>query len=63
MDKHEARRKLIWILRLAYSGELAAALAYRGHAASVTDFTFRGPPDFNEGDHLFSREGIHPFSR
>jgi rubrerythrin len=31
------RRKLIEILRLAYSGELAAALAYRGHARSVTD--------------------------
>ncbi len=33
----DARRKLVDLLRLAYSGELAAALAYRGHAASVRD--------------------------
>ncbi len=31
------RLKLVEILRLAYSGELAAALAYRGHARSVVD--------------------------
>ena len=29
--------QLIALLRLAYSGELAAAHAYRGHAASVSD--------------------------
>ena len=31
------RRRLIALLQLAYSGELAAAHAYRGHAASVRD--------------------------
>lgn len=32
-----SREQLIALLRLAYSGELAAAHAYRGHAASVRD--------------------------
>ena len=35
--KDENRRKLIAILQLAYSGELAAAYAYRGHWQSVSD--------------------------
>ncbi len=35
MDKLSDRVKLIRLLRLAYSGELAAAHAYRGHASSV----------------------------
>ena len=34
---NEARRKLILLLQLAYSGELAAAYAYRGHWNSVRD--------------------------
>jgi rubrerythrin len=33
----QSPRKLIAILRLAYSGELAAAYAYRGHWHSVVD--------------------------
>lgn len=33
----ESRRKLIALLQLAYSGELAAAYAYRGHWNSVRD--------------------------
>jgi hypothetical protein len=33
----EARRRLLRLLRLAYSGELGAAIAYRGHARSVRD--------------------------
>ena len=33
----ESRRKLVAILQLAYSGELAAAYAYRGHWHSVRD--------------------------
>ena len=33
----DARRRLEALLRLAHAGELAAAHAYRGHAASVTD--------------------------
>ena len=32
-----SREKLVGLLRLAYSGELAAALAYRGHWHAVAD--------------------------
>ena len=35
MDQAEHRHRLIHILRMAYSGELAAALAYAGHRRSV----------------------------
>ncbi len=35
MDDQTNRRELIHILRAAYSGELAAALAYRGHWKSL----------------------------
>jgi hypothetical protein len=35
--KRSAGDDLVAILRLAYSGELAAALAYRGHRKSVSD--------------------------
>jgi len=34
---NDSRRKLILLLQLAYSGELAAAYAYRGHWHSVRD--------------------------
>lgn len=37
MDKETNRQLLIGILQLAYSGELAAAYAYRGHWRSVGD--------------------------
>jgi len=40
MDKEGARESLVNILQLAYSGELAAAYAYRGHWQSV-----RGPEE------------------
>lgn len=33
----DSRRRLVAILRLAYSGELAAAYAYRGHWRSLSD--------------------------
>ena len=36
-SKRSAADDLVAILRLAYSGELAAALAYRGHWKSVSD--------------------------
>lgn len=36
-DIHEHRRQLVRLLRLAYSGELAAALAYSGHWRSLKD--------------------------
>ena len=35
-DRHASEAKLIAILQLAYSGELAAAYAYRGHWKSVS---------------------------
>lgn len=34
---HDRRSELIALLQLAYSGELAAAYAYQGHASSVRD--------------------------
>ena len=37
MTKEASRRNLISILQSAYSGELAAAYAYRGHWHSLTD--------------------------
>lgn len=37
VDTQEHRRKLIRLLRLAYSGEKAAAYAYAGHWRSVKD--------------------------
>lgn len=37
MTKDESRQNLIRILQLAYSAELAAAYAYRGHWHSVSD--------------------------
>lgn len=37
MPEDDSRQNLITILQLAYSGELAAAYAYRGHWHSVSD--------------------------
>jgi rubrerythrin len=37
MDQAESLRGLIGILRFAYSGELAAGFAYRGHWHSISD--------------------------
>jgi rubrerythrin len=37
MEAQEARRRLVLVLQAAYSGELAAARAYAGHARSVSD--------------------------
>jgi rubrerythrin len=37
VPKHEEQEKLIALLRLAYSAELAAAYAYRGHWHSLSD--------------------------
>jgi rubrerythrin len=39
--ENDYRRNLISILQLAYSGELAAAYAYRGHWHSVSDLAER----------------------
>ncbi len=37
MDEHYHREQLISILQQAYSGEMAAAYAYRGHWRSLSD--------------------------
>ncbi len=37
MDDEDTRRRLIGILRSAYSGELAAGLAYRAHWRALAD--------------------------
>lgn len=37
MDRQKSRQLFVRILKLAYSGELAAAYAYRGHWKSVRD--------------------------
>lgn len=37
MDQQHSRQQLIEILQGAYSGELAAGLAYRGHWKSVSN--------------------------
>ena len=36
-DENDSRRELVALLQLAYSGELAAAYAYRGHWKPVRD--------------------------
>ena len=36
-DREAARRSLVRLLQMAYSGELAASHAYQGHARSVRD--------------------------
>ncbi|MDP9107364.1 MAG: hypothetical protein M3N49_15725 [Candidatus Eremiobacteraeota bacterium] len=37
MDDDDTRRRLIGMLRSAYSGELAAALAYRAHWRTLSN--------------------------
>jgi rubrerythrin len=41
MTKSDSHEKLVEVLKLAYSGELAAAYAYRGHWKSVVDLSER----------------------
>lgn len=52
-DAAAATRDLIAILRLAYSGERAAALAYRGHSRSCAD------PDERRRIHEIEIEELH----
>jgi demethoxyubiquinone hydroxylase (CLK1/Coq7/Cat5 family) len=54
----DARRRLIGLLRVAYSGELGAALAYRGHARSVVNATERGEIEKIEGEERDHRETL-----
>src|SRR5436190_17219897 len=54
--KKDSRQKLIVILQLAYSGELAAAYAYRGHWQSVRALAERDAIRTIEEDELRHRE-------
>ena len=56
VTKDDSREKLITILQLAYSGELAAAYAYRGHWQSVTAGGERDAIRTIEADELRHRE-------
>ncbi len=58
LSKEEARRLLIAILQLAYSGERAAAYAYRGHWKSVSDTEERARIKAIEDDEWHHRELI-----
>jgi len=53
MSEPATTERLTAILRLAYSGELAAALAYRGHGRSVRD------PDDRDQIHRIERDEWH----
>jgi hypothetical protein len=52
-ESDQAQRQLVALLQLAYSGELAAALAYRGHWKSVSR------PSDRERIHKIEREELH----
>ena len=52
-NEADSREKLINILRLAYSGELAAAYAYRGHWHSVS------APDEREAIRKIEEDELH----
>jgi rubrerythrin len=52
----DSRAELVALLRLAYSGELAAAHAYRGHARSVTDAAERRRIEEIEAEEWHHRE-------
>jgi rubrerythrin len=51
-----ARARLIALLQLAYSGELAASLAYEGHARSVPDAGERAHIETVRAEELHHRE-------
>ncbi len=56
MDDRRAR--LVDLLRLAYSGELAAAHAYRGHARSVSDPAERARIETIEDEEWHHRDNV-----
>ena len=58
MSEPAHRAELIRILQAAYSGELAAAFAYRGHWKSVTDPLERQAISNIENDEWIHRERI-----
>ena len=56
MNPDDSRSRLIAILQLAYSGELAAGLAYAGHWRSVDDADERARIRTIEGEEWHHRE-------
>jgi rubrerythrin len=62
-DEVEAARRLVAILRLAYSGELAAALAYRGHARSLAQGEERCDIERIEEEELHHRRALREMLR
>jgi len=56
--RDRARARLIALLRLAYSGELAAIHAYRGHARSLPDAAERARIGAIEAEELRHREEV-----
>ena len=54
----ETRRDLVDLLQLAYSGEKAAALAYRGHARTVSDPSQKAMIEKIERDEWVHREKV-----
>jgi len=58
LHPNRSRERLIALLRLAYSGELAAAHAYRGHAASVADAEEREKIRVIEGEEWHHRRVV-----
>ncbi len=58
MDTQEHRRQLVRLLRMAYSGELAAALAYGGHWRSLRDPAERATVQKIEREELEHRQTV-----
>jgi len=58
MDRDDHKRRLIEILQGAYSGELAAGFAYRGHWKSVKDLDEREAIQKIEREEWFHRERL-----
>jgi demethoxyubiquinone hydroxylase (CLK1/Coq7/Cat5 family) len=54
----ETRRRLIDLLQLAYSGEKAAALAYQGHARSVSNKAEKAMIEKIERDEWVHRDKV-----
>ena len=59
MPDEGARRRLVVLLRRAYSGELAAALAYAGHWRSLRDPQQRSAVRRIQAEELAHRARIH----
>jgi rubrerythrin len=58
MNDAQARKKLIHILQMAYSGEKSAALAYQGHAGAVKDLIEKAEIQAIEADEWHHRSEL-----